>query len=118
MNIDPQAAEEVVKSPWLAGALGALVAMGRAVPGTTIFQRVVGVGTGALLSGFFSPALSEYFGMTTPEMKSAMSFAVGLFGLNLMAAALDWTKTVKVSDYIPWLRGGDQPGNNQRGGDQ
>lgn len=86
--------------------------MGRAVPGTTWMQRAASIATGALLSGFFSPALSEYFGMTTPAMQSAMSFAVGLFGLNLMAAALDWTKTVKVSDYIPWLRrdgtGGDQ----------
>lgn len=108
MNLDPQAAEEIVKSPWLAGALGALVAMGRATPGTTWLQRGVAIGTGALLSGFFSPALSEYFGMTTAAMQSAMSFAVGLFGLNLMAAVLEWTKTAKLSDYFWWKKGGEQ----------
>jgi hypothetical protein len=113
MNIDPQSAEEIVKSPWLAGALGALVAMGRATPGATWQQRSISVATGALLSGFFSPALSEYFGMTTDAMQSAMSFAVGLFGLNLMAAALAWTKDVKLSEYIPWRRNNSKTGDEQ-----
>lgn len=107
MNLDPQAADEVVKSPWLAGALGAVVAL-RGVPGTSWWERVLNVLSGSLLSGFFSPALSEYFGMTTPAMLSAMAFAVGLFGLNLMAAILDFIKTAKLEDYIPWKRGGGQ----------
>jgi hypothetical protein len=105
MSFDPNVAEDIVKGPWFAGALGAIVAMGRAVPGMTWTQRLIAVISGALLSGFMSPALSEYFGMNTDEMKSAMSFAVGLFGLNLMSAILDWTRTVKVQDYIPGMKG-------------
>lgn len=107
MNFDPDTAEHIAKSPLIAGALGALVSMGRDMPGMTWAQRLAAVISGALLSGFFSPALSEYFGMDTAAMKSAMSFAVGLFGLNLMASILEWTKTVKVSDYIPGRKGGE-----------
>ena len=105
MALDPQAAEEVVKSPWLAGALGAAVAL-RGVPGVTWWERLLNVLSGSMLSGFLSPALSEYFGMTTPAMQAAMSFAVGLFGLNLMAAVIAFIKTAKLDDYIPWKRGG------------
>lgn len=112
MALDPQAAEEVAKSPWLTGALGAVVAL-RGVPGTTWLERLLNVLSGSLLSGFLSPALSEYFGMSTQAMQSAMSFAVGLFGLNLMAAVLLFIKTAKIEDYIPWGRKSDQ-----RGGDQ
>ena len=104
MPIDPQAAEEVAKSPWLAGALGAIVAL-RGVPGASWLERLINVLCGSLLSGFLSPALSEYFGMTTPAMQSAVAFAVGLFGLNLMAAILEFIKTAKLGDYIPWKRG-------------
>lgn len=113
MNLDPQAAEEVAKSPWLAGALGAVVAL-RGVPGSTWLERLINVLCGSLLSGFLSPALSEYFGMSTAAMQSAMSFAVGLFGLNLMAAILAFIKTAKVEDYLPWRRGGDQRGGDQQ----
>lgn len=107
MTLDPQTAEEVAKSPWLAGALGAVVAL-RGVPGTSWLERLINVLCGSLLSGFFSPALSEYFGMTTSAMQSAVSFAVGLFGLNLMAAILEFIKRAKLEDYIPGKRGGGQ----------
>lgn len=105
--LDPQTVEEVARSPWLPGVLGAIVAV-RSAPGATWPERLVNILCGALISGFASPALSEYFGMTTQAMQSAMAFAVGLFGLNVVASITAWTKAMKVEDFLPWKRkGGD-----------
>lgn len=108
MPPDQQTVEEIARSPWLPGVLGALIAM-RGVPGTSWPERIANVVCGAVISGIASPALSEYFGMTTQAMQSAMAFAVGLFGLNVVASALAWTKAMKVEDYLPWKKkGGEQ----------
>jgi hypothetical protein len=104
--LDPQTVEEVARSPWLPGVLGAIVAV-RSAPGATWPERLVNILCGALISGFASPALSEYFGMTTQAMQSAMAFAVGLFGLNVVASITAWTKAMKVEDFLPWKRKGN-----------
>lgn len=104
--IDPQTVEEVARSPWFPGLLGAIVAV-RSAPGATWVERGINIGCGALISGFASPALSEYFGMTTQAMQSAMAFAVGLFGLNVVASVTAWTKVMKVDDFLPWKRKGN-----------
>lgn len=109
--LDPQNVEEIARSPWLPGLLGAIVAV-RSAPGTTWGERAVNIACGAVISGFASPALSEYFGMTTQAMQSAMAFAVGLFGLNIVASIWAWTRVLKVEDYIPWKR------NPTKGGDE
>lgn len=104
---DPQTVEEIARSPWLPGLVGAIVAV-RSAPGATWGERIVNIACGALISGFASPALSEYFGMTTQAMQSAMAFAVGLFGLNIVASVTAWTKVMKVDDFLPWKRKGNE----------
>lgn len=104
--LDPQTVEEVARSPWIPGLLGAIIAV-RSAPGATWGERIFNIACGALISGFASPALSEYFGMTTQAMQSAMAFAVGLFGLNVVASLMAWTKVMKVDDFLPWKRKGN-----------
>lgn len=104
--IDPQTVEEVARSPWFPGLLGAIVAV-RSAPGDTWWGRLLNIACGAVISGIASPALSEYFGMTTQAMQSAMAFAVGLFGLNVVASVTAWTKVMKVDDFLPWKRKGN-----------
>ena len=101
MNLpDP---EPIVASPFFIGLLGALVAL-RGVPGSTWKERAANAASGSMMAGFISPAASEYFSLTTPGMKSAAAFAIGLFGLNLMAAILAYLKNADIGALLPWGR--------------
>lgn len=100
MDLDP---ERIARSPFLIGALGALVAL-KGAPGDTWPMRIFNVFSGALLAGFGAPAIAEFFSLTTPAMQGAMSFAVGLFGMNFVAASGVWIKQLQLSDVLPWVR--------------
>lgn len=100
MDIDP---ERIAKSPFLIGALGAVVAM-RSAPGESWQSRLFNVLSGALLAGFGAPAMAEYFSLSSPAMHGAMSFAVGLFGMNFVSAAGVWIKQLQIADVLPWVR--------------
>lgn len=104
IDLDPDSANKVAKSPFVAGFLGALIAL-RGVPGASWKERIANTLSGSIMAGFLSPAASEYFGLATSSMQSAMAFAIGLFGLNLMASILTFIKNAKLEDYIPWKRG-------------
>lgn len=97
--------EEWVASPFVTGLLGGILAL-RGVPGATLRERLFNVFSAMLLAGFFAPAIAEFFGLSTPAMQSATAFAVGLFGLNLVAAVVDWIKAITLDDILPWRRGG------------
>ena len=98
MNLDP---EPIVKSPFFIGLLGALIAL-RGVPGSTWRERVANAASGSMMAGFFSPAASEYFGLNSASMQAAAAFAIGLFGLNLMASLLVYVKNMDIGALIPW----------------
>lgn len=107
MDLNPQQAAEAAgvaaKSPFLVGLLGAVVSL-RGAPGITWKERAFNVGSGTMLAGFLSPALTEYFSLTTPAMQSAAAFVVGLFGLNMTAAVAQWIKGVDLNSLVPFGR--------------
>jgi hypothetical protein len=100
MDLNP---DTVAKNPFLIGALGALVGL-RGVPGTSFVERAVNAGSGALLSGFTSPYIAEYFGMAGDGALSFTAFVVGLFGLNFVATFQVWLKGADIADYLPWAK--------------
>jgi len=100
MDIDP---DRLARSPFLIGALGALIAL-RGAPGESWPTRAINVLSGALIAGFVSPALAEWFSLTTPAMQGALAFASGLLGMNFAATALAVIKEIKLSDVLPWIR--------------
>lgn len=104
LDINP---EIVAKNPFLIGALGALVGL-RGVPGANFAERAVNAVSGALLSGFTSPFIAAYFGMTGEGALSFTAFVVGLFGLNLVAATQEWMKGMTIADLIPWIKKGEK----------
>lgn len=100
MDINP---ESVMKSPFFVGLLGSFVAL-RGAPGATWKERAFNLVSGTLLAGYLSPAIGEYFHLTTPAMQSATAFVVGLFGLNLTAAIVEYIKGADLGTYFPGKR--------------
>jgi hypothetical protein len=102
MDIDP---ERIAKSPFLIGLLGGIVAL-RGVPGASWRDRTFNALSASLLAGFLSPAVAEYFGMTSASMQGATAFLVGLFGLNVTATAVEWIRNATLDDVLPWRKKG------------
>lgn len=101
MDWNPQ--QTAAESPFLVGLLGAIVSL-RGTPGLTWKERAFNVASGTVLAGFMSPALTEYFSLTTPAMQSAAAFVVGLFGLNMTAAVAQWIKGADLNSMLPFGR--------------
>ena len=97
--------ESIRASPFVVGLAGAVVAL-KAAPGKSWGERIFNAGCGALMAGFLSAAIAEWLGMRTGEMKSAVAFAVGLFGMNLVASVNVWLSEVKLADLVPWIKKG------------
>lgn len=95
--------EKIFTSPFFIGLAGSVVAL-KGCPGKSWGERVFNAGCGALMAGFLSAAIAEWLGLKTPEMKSAVAFVVGLFGMNLVASVNVWLSETKLSDVIPWFR--------------
>lgn len=104
IEIDPNAADVVAKSPYTMGLLGSLIAAAKGMPGANFVERAINVACGTALAGAVAPGVSDYFSLHTDGMRSAMAVFIGLFGLNVMAAVLTWLKTMKLADYIPWKK--------------
>jgi hypothetical protein len=100
MDIDPGG---LVRNPFAAGALGALVGL-KFTPGATWPERVANVVAGGLCAGYGAPALSDWLHVTSPHLASGLAFGVGLFGLSLAAAVWQGIRDVKVGEVITgWI---------------
>lgn len=92
-----------LNSHFAVGALGSLVGL-KFAPGTTFAARAFNVVAGTLCAGFFAPALAEWMHVTSAGMHSALSFAVGMFGISLAAAVAQAIREMKLGDIISgWL---------------
>lgn len=101
--MQPDLNPELIKSPWVAGAMGAIVAL-RGVPGLSWAERLFNVFAGLLIAGYVSPAAAGYLGLEEPTMQSAAAFLCGLFGLNLVAAIVDAIRTTDFREMLPWKK--------------
>lgn len=89
MEINP---EHLVKHPFFAGVVGSAISL-RWIPGKTFIEKIVIVAIGAVTAQFMGPAVGEYFSLNSQGMLSAISFLIGLFGLNMMASLTAWIKS-------------------------
>lgn len=99
----PDTLDTLLRSPWLSGAAGAIVAL-HGAPGASWPQRAFNVAAGALVAGYASPIINQYFGLSTPELQSAGAFLCGLFGLNFSASLLDSIRASNWLELLPWKR--------------
>lgn len=96
MNID---FDEHLRSSWVAGALGSIVAL-KFAPGLTWFGRAFNVASGSLCAGFLAPPLAEWLHLSSQGMQSGAAFAVGMFGLSLAAAGAEGIRAVGWGEVI------------------
>ena len=94
---------ELVKSPWVAGAVGAIVAL-RGVPGITWGERLFNAFSGLMIAGYISPAAADYLGLEGANMQGATAFLFGLFGLNLVAGIVEAIRTTDFRAVMPWKK--------------
>lgn len=101
MDIDPQ---KIFTHPLTAGSFGALLSVLYA-PGMTWFGKLLNLSAGITCAWFLAPAATELFGLRSPSMQSALSFAIGMFGMSIGAALGDAIRTVKWSEIATgWFK--------------
>lgn len=103
-NITPEHAQTLL--PFLIGAVGGVVAL-RFAPGLTWPERAFNVASASAVAGFCGPAIAEWFTLRSSSMSYAAVFLVGLFGLGLTATVMEWIRTAKLSDLLPWFKKGE-----------
>jgi hypothetical protein len=97
--------DKIIHSPFITGAFGAVVTAVRFTPGVTWFEKVVNVGLGALASGYITPALIEWLGVTSQAYFGCAAFLFGMLSMSLAAALLDGIKATKLGEIIEsWLK--------------
>lgn len=101
--MQPDLNPELIKSPWVAGAVGAIVAL-RGVPGLTWAERLFNAFSGLMIAGYISPAAADYLGLEGQNMQGATAFLFGLFGLNLVAAIVETIRTTDFRGMLPWKK--------------
>lgn len=101
MDFDP---ERFARSPFVVGAIGALITALRFTPGAGWKERALNVVSGSLAAGFITPALTEWLRMTSPAYVSGAAFLLGLLGMSLAAALLDGIKNTRIGEAVTsWI---------------
>jgi len=99
MDLNTDHVEKVIRSPFFSGFIGSTISL-RWIPGRTYGEKFFIVVIGTLTARFLGPAVGEYFSVQSTGMQSAISFLIGLFGLNMMASVSLWLKTVDIGSLI------------------
>ena len=91
--------DQITRDPFAIGAAGAAVTALRFTPGASWWERALNIAAGSAMAGFLSPALTEWLHLTA-GVASGTAFLVGLLGMSLCAAALDWIRSGKLGAVI------------------
>lgn len=98
MEFDP---DRIARSPFTAGLVGSLITALKFTTGGTWWERAINVLAGWAAAGFVTPPLVEWLHHSPPEgYVSGAAFLVGLLGMSLVAAAIDWLKSGKLGETI------------------
>lgn len=101
MDFDP---DRLARSPFLVGAIGALITAVKFTPGACWAERGFNVIAGAAAAGYISPALVDWLGMNSPSYLSGAAFLVGMVGMSLASAMLQAIKETPFGAILAsWL---------------
>jgi hypothetical protein len=101
MDFDP---DRILRSPWIAGCLGALVGLHFA-PGATRLERAFNVLAGGLCAGYITPAITEWLRIEPAGMQACAAFGVGLFGLSVASEVVKFIRDGGLRRFVDaWLQ--------------
>lgn len=95
-EIDPAT---VVTHPASAGLIGSMVAL-RYSPGATLLERVLNLMAGSVIAIYLGPFTAEWFHLPGERAVAAVSFLIGLFGLNLTNRIVEEIKNTALLGYF------------------
>ncbi len=88
--------EEFVKTPDVAGTVGAILGW-LSAPGGTVKEQLFNLISGLACAFFVAPYLAERVDMQSQAAQMAFSFAVGLVGMNILPKL---TAAAKDADWL------------------
>lgn len=88
--------EDIVKTPDIAGAVGAVLGF-LSAPGGTRREQVFNLMAGLGCAVFVAPYLAERVDMQSHAAKMAFAFVIGLIGLNIIPKL---TSAAKKTDWL------------------
>lgn len=92
--------DPLLNNPFVVGGMGAAVTAVHFLPGASWWQRAGNVAAGALVAGFIAPALVQWLHLEHPSYASAAAFLLGLMGMSMSAAVLEWIRTGGLRDLV------------------
>lgn len=96
--------DRLARSPFIVGAVGALITAVKFTPGACWAERGFNVIAGAAAAGYISPALVDWLGMASPSYLSGAAFLVGMVGMSLASAMLQAIKETPFGAILAsWL---------------
>lgn len=101
---------EILTHPVVAAAVGAVVGL-RALPGTSIVEKLANVGAGFAIAAWGGAAAVDYMAIASPKLASGMIFVIGAVGLVVFNAVIEAIKRTDLGAWVSsWLprRGGGQ----------
>lgn len=96
MDID---VHRIATHPLTAGIGGALVGL-KFAPGLTWLERACNVAAGVACAGWIAPAAAEMFELLSVSSRSALSFAIGMFGMSIAAAIVEAMRATQWSEIV------------------
>lgn len=98
--------EDIVKTPDMAGTVGAVLGW-LSAPGGTVKMQAFNLGAGIACALFVAPYVAERAGMDSQASRMAFAFVVGLVGMNILPKlTIAAKKTDWLSRFIP-SKGGE-----------
>lgn len=101
---------EILTHPVVAAAAGALLGL-KALPGTSIPEKLANVAAGFLLAAWGGAALVEYLVIASPKISAGVIFMVGAAGLVVFDSFIQaFKRTDLAACILSWLprRRGDE----------
>lgn len=108
----------ILTDPVVAAAIGAIVGL-RAVPGTSLIEKVINVAASFAVAAYGGSALVEHMGVMNPKLSAGIIFAVGVCGLVVLGGLFEaLKKTAAFERVVEWgLSWLPRRGSQDKGGE-
>lgn len=96
--------EQLIASPFVVGAAGALVGLKFVPTDASLWTRLTNLLCGSLTAGYCAQPLSDWVQLVKESDILGVAFALGLLGLSVIAALFRAISDVKLGEIVnDWL---------------